>query len=208
MIMDRVQLRPQAQDISPPFGERNSLPPPVDAVFATAVLSVTRMLAAFYWGRSAHGAGVPLILLDFEVAPQVAGSWPGVAERLAALHSDRRARTPAPLGVFVESEILVPHVLAAGAVPHLVPAHLSSADGWHVLCQSASGQLAQDQVGYTAAAQAAMQVRPFLSAAGVMAGPRTDDPTVAAFLYGVVLALDEAAARDPKRRAPKPSARN
>ena len=181
-------------------------PPPVDAVYATAVLSPTRLLSSFYWARTQH-FGQPLILLDFEVEPLVKDSWDQLSDKLTVLTKERRARIGRPVGAFVESEILVERVRASGGRPHLIPGWLSSNDGWHALCQSAAGFLSRGDVGYTMNAKSRMDARPFLNAAGAYAGPRTDDPTVPSFLYGVVLGLDEAAARNPNPKPPKRASR-
>lgn len=180
-----------------------TVPPrlPVDAVYATAVLGSSRLLARFYWGRS-NGFNKPLILLDFVVEPLVSRSWATTRERLDALTHERSARLGRPLGLWVEGESLAAQARDAGIDTRPVPPHLVRDEAWHSMVQSAAAQLSQDQVGYTARAKAAMEARPFLNSAGVAAGPRTDDPTVPAFLYGIVIGLDEVLARDPHPRPP------
>ncbi len=193
--------------------ESEVLPPPrvepylpVDGVYATAVLSPLRLLATFYWGRSQFFSK-PLILLDFDVGPLAADSWKIVESRLRGLSIERRARY-GNLGCYVEGDHLVQHATAAGMPARCVPGHLVTDEMWNVVCQSAAGSLTRGEVGYTAAASEKMDERPFLDALGVHAGPRPDDPTVAAFLFGVVVGLDPVMARDPKARPPKASRRN
>ena len=179
---------------------------PVDTVYATAILSPVRTLAQFYWARSAS-FGKPLILLDFDTGPLTASSWKEVASRLTMFEETRRARFGA-LGVYIENEILVAQADASGATPHLIPSHISADTSWQMVCQSAASFLARGDIGYLQSASDKMDKHPFLNASGVYAGPRTDEPTVPAFLYGIVLGLDEAAARDPKAKAPARSARS
>lgn len=182
---------------TPPPPEVPPPPPPVDGVFATAVLSPTRVLAVFYWGRSMHGINRPLILFDFEVEPLVAATWTRVGGRLKSLTAERRARY-GDLGVFVEGEHLAQLVADAGLRVQRVPAWLVTQDAWHAITQASATHMVAREVVYTDAAKASMASHPFLNASGVAAGPRGDDPTVTAFLYGVVLALDEALSHDPK----------
>lgn len=179
---------------------------PCDGVFATAVLSQTRILATFYWARYMH-YGKPLVLCDYEVGPLRGDSWRVVVDRLRELRVERRSRLPEPLGVFVETEMLAAQIAGSGVPARAIPSWLTAADSWGQVVQSAAGLLAAAMVGYTRQASARMDQRPFLTESGVVAGPRTDDPIAPAFLFGVVLALDPVAARDPHPRPPKASAR-
>jgi hypothetical protein len=196
--VERLALRPPVTPT--PHYERGTTGQPVDVVYGTAVLSTNRLLALFYWGRSA-GSRKPLILLDFDVSPLTRESWGGASLVLASLLSDRRVHSGAHLGLWVEGESLAAR--AGAVVPDCrpIPVHLTRPEAWHPICQSAASILAEGLVGYTQEAADAMDKRPFLTAAGVYAGPRTEDPTIAAFLYGVVLGLDPILAEDPH---PKP----
>lgn len=180
---------------------------PVDVVFATAVLSRTRLLAVFYWARS-NGHNRPLILLDFAVEPLDDMSWRRVKVRLDDLNLERRARAGRPLGLWIEGESLAQQASGAGIQARPIPAHLLKPAVWHSICQSTSAFLVRGEVAQTSLAVAAMARRPFLDAAGVYVGPRPDDPTVAAFLFGIVIALDQTLARDPKPTPPKRASRN
>lgn len=190
--------------IPPPVLVQKQLP--ADAVFATSVLSQTRILATCYWSRSSL-YGSPLTLIDFDVEPLTANSWSFVTHKLDDLAIARRARTGKPLGVFVESEIIASQLNNQGASASLIPAWLVAKDSWSTICQSAAGFLASGAVSMTQLASAKMEARPFLDAAGVAAGPRGEDPAPPAFLYGVVIALDEAAANNPKPPALRRSQR-
>lgn len=177
----------------------------VDTVYATAVLSPTRMIAVFYWGRSV-GHNKPLILLDFSVEAFRADTMATIRNRLEILKIERRARMGFTLGVWFENQILVQQASYHNLIAHSIPDHLLSDSVWHSLCQAVSVYLTRGDVGYTQVAADAMQARPFLNAAGIAAGPRTDDPTVPAFLYGVVLGLDVALSKDPNMRIPQRTA--
>lgn len=175
-------------------------PQPVDTVYATAVLSPTRSLAVFYWGR-AEGYGKPLLLLDFTVAPLDDQSWRGVSERLTAVAQTRTVRK-AVIGLFVEGEALAAQARGIGLNARPVPAHLTKPEMWHSMCQAVAAHMSAGSLGYTQSAAAMMDARPFLDAAGVASGSRDDDPLVPAFLYGVVIGLDPVLARDPHPKPP------
>lgn len=182
-------------------------PTPIDCIYASAVLSTTRLLATFYWGRSLGQFNKPLILLEFAVNPLDDFSWRRCKLKLDELNVSRRVRSPVPLGLWIEGEALAVQALYSGIEARPLPPHLSKNEAWHPICQSVAGLLAQGQLGYTAAAAEQMDARPFLDAAGVFAGPRTEDPTIAAFLFGAVLGLDEVLARDPHPKPPVKSRR-
>ncbi len=191
-------------DVLPPRAEPIRMP--VDGVYATAVLSPLRLLAVFYWGRSQY-FNKPLILLDFEVSPLVVNSWQRVEVRLGELTTERRARY-GNLGCYVEGDHLVQHAQASGMPARSMPGHMVTDDMWNVVCQSAAGSLTRGELGYTQAASDKMDERPFIDALGVHVGPRPADPTVAAFLFGMVIGLDPVMARDPNAKPPKQSRKN
>lgn len=171
---------------------------PSDGVFATAVLSPTRLLAVFYWARYTY-YGKPLVLCDYAVGPLRADSWSNAASVLTDLVKERHSRLREPLGLYVETDLLSAQIASYGLLARVIPPWLSSPDAWHQIVQSAAGLLASGNIGYTKRANERMLSRPFLSEAGVAAGPRApDDPTTAAFLYGIIIALDQAASRNPK----------
>ncbi len=172
---------------------------PVDTVYATFVLSPTRLSACFYWGQTRH-YNKPLILLDYEVAPLDHETWDRAAACLDHLVVDRRARYGGG-GIWLEYPTLVSQAEHAKMRARLIPRWLTNQEAWHTLAQSAAVFLSRGDVGYTAEAAAKMEKRPFLSESGVSAGLRSDDPTTAAFLYGVVLGLDEALASEPEVEA-------
>jgi hypothetical protein len=182
--------------------------PPSDGVFATAVLSQTRLLATCYWARYVH-YGKPLVLLDYEVGPLRGSSWGAIRDALPVWAEERRARVRGSEALFVEGDMMAAQAAAVGLNARAIPPWLVAADAWHQVAQSAAAIMARGDVGYTRRASAQMDARPFLTEAGVAAGPRPEgDPITPAFLFGVVLALDPAAARDPHPRPLVKSARS
>lgn len=190
------------QAASKPADKAQGPSAPVDTIFASAVLSTTRLLAVFYWARSV-GHNKPLLLLDFDVEPLSAQSWNVVRLKLDNLVVERKVRYGVA-GMWVEGESLAVQAFNAGIATKHIPHYLTKVELWHTMCQSAASFLSAGDVGYTHRAAESMQQRPFLNASGVYAGPRTDDPTVAAFLFGIILGLDEVLAKDPH---PKPITR-
>jgi hypothetical protein len=179
---------------------------PCDGVFATAVLSATRMLATFFWARYMH-YGKSLVLCDYEVGALDQNSWQHIENQLRMWRMGRSSRIPQS-AVFVETEMLAAQIAATGVIARPIPGWLTKADSWNQIVQSAAAILARGEVGYTQMAHDRMDKRPFLNEAGVVSGPRGDDPTVPAFLFGVVLALDATSARDPHPRPLVRAARN
>jgi hypothetical protein len=168
-------------------------------------MSQTRLLATFFWARY-QMVGKPLVLLDFEVAPLDRRSWMRAADRLRTAVRETKSRTPVPLGMFVENHIVAAQVKAdAGLDGHVLPDWITANEAWATVCQSCAVSLVRKEVGVTKVAAQRMEQRPFLNEAGVYAGPRMEDPTVPAFLYGVLVGLDQTAAKDPK---PRPIARS
>lgn len=198
----------------PSIGAEASLPSvkhhprlvPCDGVFATAVLSAARVLAVCYWARYMH-YGKPLVLCDYQAGALDQNSWLRVADQLRVWRIARAARTDQLL-VFVETEMLAVQIAAVGVITRPIPGWLTAPDSWNQIVQSTAAILARGEVGYTQIAHDRMDQRPFLNEAGVIAGPRGDDPLAPAFLFGVILALDVAAARDPHPRPPARAARN
>lgn len=164
------------------------------------------MLGTHFFARS-DGHNKPLILLSYEVEPLQADSWTRIYGRMLTYTKTRRARLGRPLPIWIEGETLAMQALSRMVNARMIPLHLTRDEMWHPICQSVSAILSQGMVGYTSEAAALMDDRPFLNAAGVYAGPKTDDPTIAAFLYGVVLGLDEVLAKDPHAKMPVRTAR-
>lgn len=162
-----------------------------------------------YWARYGSAGPKPLVLCDYEVGPLTADSWRGAATRLNEVRFERKSRLAYPLGFFVENETIALQAQETTAIDaRPIPPWLLTVDIWSTLCQSASLYLSSKDVGFLPPAAERMQKRPFLNAAGVSTGPRPEDPTFPAFLFGVVIALDPIAARDPKPKPPKASRRN
>lgn len=207
IVSQRQEFEDNLQHESAPEPPISALVAPVDAVYATAVLSITRSIAVFYWARS-RGHNRPLILLDFTVGPFAPDTWWSIGETLGRFHVERRARYHTPLGLWIEGEALAAQAFIGGGLDaRMIPEYLTKDAIWHSMCQSVAAMLATDQLAMIEQAKASLDRRPFLNAAGVYAGPRTDDPTVAAFMYGIILGLDVVLSKDPHRKPPVKSAR-
>lgn len=192
--------------------------PAADGIYATSVLSPTRILATFYWARYRF-YGKPLVLCEYDVRPLTAQSWLEAAATLNRLCTDRRSRFPVPLGHFVESDTIALQVRERSGVEATpIPPWITDPKNWQAMCQSAAMILEAGEVGYTKVASDQMENRPFLNEATILAGPRetsaiannlqsANTATIAAFIYGLILGLDENAARDPKPKPPRAARR-
>lgn len=206
---------PRVIDVAPiPVEERL---PAADGIYATSILSPTRILATFYWARYRF-YGKPLVLCEYEVRPLTATVWLEAAATLNRLCTERRSRFPVPLGHFVETDTIAIQVRErSGVEASPIPPWIIDAKNWTAMCQSAAMMLEGGEVGYTKAAYDQMEARPFLNEASILAGPRdtqntnalqhSNTATVAAFIYGVILGLDENASRDPKPKPPRAARR-
>ena len=182
---------------------------PADAVYATAILSPTRLLATMYWARYEAAGPKPLVLCDYDVGPLAATSWRDAAQKLDDVRVERKSRLNYPLGFFVENDTIALKAQETTAIDaRPIPSWLLTDEIWSTLCQSASLFLANKDIGFLAPAAERMTKRPFLNEAGVATGPRPEDPTFPAFLFGVVIGLDEIAARDPKPKPPRAARKN
>lgn len=180
---------------------------PADGVFATVVLSPMRILATMYWARYMY-YGKPLVLCDYEVGALQGDAWRNIDARLHYWLKERLSRLPHPAGLYVESEMIAAQATGAGIPARPIPKWLTASDAWNQIVQSAANISAQGMIGMLEGTREKMERRPFITEAGVAAGPRDPEkPEVAAYLYGVVLALDPAAARDPHPKTPQASRR-
>lgn len=124
-------------------------------------------------------------------------SWVVARDQLAAMAVRGRARFGS-LGAFIEGDELTQQAQADGLAAQAIPAYLTTKDYWPRLGVSAAGHLRRGEVKIVAGAvdRTERQSFPPLNYAGEERSD--DDPTIAAFLYGIALALDESAAVDPK----------
>jgi hypothetical protein len=162
------------------------LPVWCDCIFAAAALNdKSGMLATTWWARSRHGA-IPLLLLEFEVAPLSQVFLLSIQKRIDDYKLKIRNRGMS--AIFTDNR-MVEHAAAAGvrALPldEIVenPGALAMAAAMHVN----GGRVKIAQAAYERSAQhplrAALQAR--------FAGG--DDPLAQSVLYGIVAALHEAA---------------
>ena len=172
-------------------------PVPVDCVYATVVLAGDGRSAQFYWGRNAH-TGQPLILIDWEVHPLDASIWFLADSTLRDFARERRARIGS-MGTFVEGANIAQIGELQGYLVRAIPEHITTPSAWPSICRSTALYLSDSKVGITEASLIKMASRPFLTDAGLSSvEKRPDDPIVPAFVYGVVMGLDEASARPPR----------
>lgn len=176
-----------------------------DAVYATAVPSPRGEVAIMLWGRAAHH-GVPLTLLDWDVRQLAPPAWEWVTERLEELRVEYRVRAGS-LGAWIEGEVISHQVAGAGVLCRPIPAWLTGKEAWAQIGMAATGYVRSASVKLSPLAVERTKSRA-LAALTYEGGERDDDPSTAAFLYGIVIGLDEAAARDPKAKAPVRTPRN
>lgn len=164
-------------------------------MYATCVANETGEAATLYWARSRF-FGSPLILLDWEVAQLTHETWMRAHAALRSLSLSRRARHGS-VGIYVEDEGLVTHAEMRGARATAIYKHLTTPDRWLNLCLSAMQFVKGGMVDRTKAVtnRADERTAGFLN---LTAAPRGEDPTVAAFVYGITLGLDPNASVPPR----------
>lgn len=168
-----------------------------DAVYATVVIDQRGYAAVLYWARN-RTSGVPLALVDWDLRPFRPDLWGIVADRLEAMAVECRARFGS-LGIWTESLLLARQAEMREQPVLMIPDHLTDAKAWDALSLTATLHVHDGSVKVMEAAYRRTREAKF-GALAWMGGDRPDDPTVPAFLYGIVLGLDEASARDPKPR--------
>lgn len=176
-----------------------------DTVFATAVAQEGR-IAICYWAHS-KSFGVPLIMFDWSCEQLTSAVWSDAIVVLADAAERMRARYGSS-GAWIEGEGLAQQAAGHGLEARAVPAWIEAKEYWPRLgvCAMANIRLGHyndaerspmSRVRLTDAAMAKTKRQAFggLSYRG---DERGDDPTVPAFLYGITMALDETATKDPK----------
>src|SRR5271165_1617847 len=166
------------------------LPKICDAVFATCVADDRGQAATLYWARTRF-FGAPLLLLDWDVAQLEPKLWTNDQTTLVGFGRACRARYGS-MGIYVEDESLAAQAEELGVRCETIYEHLVATDKWTSLCLSTTLAMKGGKVKIAKPADERTKSRAagFLSFSG---GPRGEDPTVAAFVYGVVLALDPVA---------------
>jgi hypothetical protein len=162
-----------------------------------------------YWTASAY-SGPPLILVDWSRAPFTPTLWREIDDRLVELTIERRARIGS-VGAFVEGIYLAKLGEMSGCAVAPIPEHLMAAKEWPAMCQAAALHVGGDRVTIARAAyeriESSDNPAPFRSAMNASFGPRDEeDPTVPAFVLGIVLGLDETLARPAVRKPAKTNA--
>jgi hypothetical protein len=177
------------------------LPRICDAVFATVVADDRGQAAVLCWARSRF-FGTPLVLLDWGVSQLAPGLWAEAQRQLLGLAAECRARHGS-VGLHVEDESLAAQAEDRGVLTTPIYEHLTARDRWPSLCLTVSLAARGGRVGVTTRAMATARGHPrreelFTPALEFRGGPRPEVPTVPAFVYGVVLALDPTAATPPR----------
>lgn len=127
--------------------------------------------------------------------------------RLAELAEERHARVGS-IGVFVEGAYFAKLAEIAGCAATAIPEYLAKAEAWGPMCQAAALHVGLDRVTISQMAseriESAENPAPFRAALSASFGKRDeDDPTVSAFVLGIVLGLDETLARPAKPKRAK-----
>jgi len=177
------------------------MPQKCDVVYGTAVVSETSEIAVLYWARSRF-FGIPLVLLDYDVMNFGQMAWQRPVATLDRYRAHCGARLGS-LGLFIENEALAAHVAGDGLDAAAVPDLLAAPGYWEALNLAAAYHVNAGHVKATnhvfdkagrASIDDALNRRVLAPLApNYRMAPRDDDPTIPAYLYGVVLGLDETA---------------
>jgi hypothetical protein len=163
------------------------------AVYATMCKDAGDECAVLYWMRSLPEDKPALVLLDWDRRQFVPQVFADADARLDAFRKDRLAGRGS-LGTFVEEPNFAHIAKSRGYHARPIHEHLVAADAWDRLWASVAFYTREGAVGLTETAKS----KPF-SALSFKGGPRPDDdPTVPAWIYGIVLGLDEASGRPPQ----------
>jgi hypothetical protein len=166
-----------------------------DTVYASVVPDERGQAAILYWARCLT-YGQPLTLLDWRVEQLTAGTWAKVEDDLAAVKPRVRYGTS---GMHIEGEALAQQAILRGASAKAIPDHLTKPEYWNNLWLIAGQYVDDGSVKLTR--PAALKIRTSPAGFGALPrrapGPRGDDATVPAWLYGIVLGLDPASAEPP-----------
>lgn len=169
-----------------------------DGIYTTVVLDDEGRAAVLYWARCGS-YGHPLTLLDWDVEDLRPSSWDKIETTVMDWRVKCKTFYPHTVTAFVEGESLAQLAQLRGCMARPIPAHLTVTTAWSSLCQIAGHYRDTDEVKITLPALRKMKAREggFAGLPRAMPGPRKDDPTTPAWLYGIVLGLDEASAKPP-----------
>lgn len=168
-----------------------------DSLFATVCAVPERGLAAaLRWARSS-GYSHPLMLLGWSLGQLSPSLWRDLETAFTSDQIAIRCRYGGGPHVWVEGAALAHQAESVLKIDsHPMPEHVVAADFWDTLVLSATFQIRSGAVRICRQAYEQTLEQPF-AALTYRGGERGDDPTIPAFLYGVVLALDPQAARPP-----------
>lgn len=173
----------------------------VDIIFGVLVPSPLGSAAALAFGRSVN-FGEPLVLMDWRIEQLSPAFWQAAVMDLQELTEITKPRYGIG-SVFTESESMASQARGRGLNFQAIPEHLASSGYWDTLILSSMSYVRGGAVVITKPAWAKIvenrsdsERRPRFGGLDLRPGPRGDDPSVAAMAYGIILALDETAARD------------
>lgn len=183
------------------LSDDEGFPTVCDTVFAVVVADQRGRVAVLYFARSQH-YGTPLVLLDWAVLKLAPPPWVTVEARLAALGARCRPRYGIG-GIYAEGAALAAQAAARGAEARPILEHVAKPDYWASLTLTAahhlnSGSVRLTRLALDKAERGKFGALPVLSHEPRNLDPKTEDPTIPAWLYGIALALDEAAASPPE----------
>lgn len=173
-----------------------------DATYATMCVNDAGRAATLHWAKS-EGYGIPLVLLDWENEPLMPVTVDRIGSRMAELADRCRVRYGA-LGLMVEDEAIAQQASYRDVPARAIPSHMLLDKFWQNLCTLAAFHVDSGSVKLSRIALRKVQEansrhnRGFAALPRVVPGPRGDDPTVPAWLFGIVLGLDEGASRPPE----------
>ncbi len=166
------------------------------AVYATMARDAADGCAVLYWARGLPDYPPPLRLLDWEERQFMPSAFEDVDARLVSLAKERWA-TNGSIGLFVEDPRLAALAKQRGRNVRPIHEHLTQPAAWDQLWTVAAFYIREGSVGVTDVAREKFKSSAF-AALTFSGGERpNDDPTVPAWLYGIVIGLDAASARIP-----------
>ncbi len=157
-----------------------------DGIFCTLAADEMGMAAVIFGARSSFG-GIPLVFVDFEVAPLSAGLFRLAAQRCAELCATHGARNPGTFMLATAPMVRLGATVGIKVEP--IPEELSDAGA---LALSAGWHVASGSVKMSALVRDKARSSPFGGALNFKVGADMgDDPLRAAALYAIVVALND-----------------
>jgi hypothetical protein len=157
-----------------------AMPTHIDVLFATAAVAANGTTAVAFWARCVH-VGVPLTLLDIDVAPLTSALFASTLGRLIELK--RAHRTERCTGLY-SIRALADQAEAHNLPAHAVDAYLADPMALALTCAS---YVNDDKVKLAAPAHAKAPRLPLNAALSFQADAKDDDPLRVAVQLGIAL---------------------